>query len=272
MSKSVGVLLFILALVAGGFLLLAGNEPEDTATDLALESEETSSTIELTSADDPSITPIEHASFVMTLGEVRIAVDPVGEAARFSAAGTPGLILLTDIHGDHFSTSTLATLVSDTTEIVAPAAVLEQLPEDLAAQTTMLENGGTTLISGITIDAVPMYNLPQTEDAYHVKGRGNGYVLTAGEQRVYIAGDTEDIPEMRELENIDIAFVPMNLPYTMDIQSAADGVLAFAPAVMYPYHYRGPDGLADVEAFAGLVEAENEAIDVRLGDWYPEAN
>jgi L-ascorbate metabolism protein UlaG (beta-lactamase superfamily) len=114
-----------------------------------------------------------------------------------------------------------------------------------------------------------MYNLPESPDSKHTKGRGNGYVLTFGNKTVYISGDTAGIPEMRALKNIDVAFVCMNLPYTMDINEAASAVLDFKPKVMYPYHYRGQNGLNDTEAFKKIVSASNTSIDVRLRNWYP---
>ncbi len=103
-----------------------------------------------------------------------------------------------------------------------------------------------------------------------MKGRGNGYLLTFGDKHIYLSGDTEDIEEMRTLEDIDVAFVCMNLPYTMSVEQAASAVLDFQPKIVYPYHYRGPDGLSDVEKFKELVNAENEVTDVRLRSWYPE--
>lgn len=115
-----------------------------------------------------------------------------------------------------------------------------------------------------------MNNLPETDDSRHPKGRGNGYVLNMGGQRLYISGDTEDIPEMRALQNIDVAFVCMNMPYTMTVEQAADAVLAFKPKVVYPFHYRGQGGLSDVDHFKELVNKGNEGIDVRLRNWYPQ--
>ena len=120
------------------------------------------------------------------------------------------------------------------------------------------------------IQAVPMYNLPEEENAKHPKGRGNGYVLNIENKRIYISGDTEDIIEMRMLRNIDVAFVCMNLPYTMDLNQAASAVLDFKPKTVYPYHYRGPEGLSDVEAFKNLVQAKDKNIQVRLYNWYPK--
>lgn len=109
-----------------------------------------------------------------------------------------------------------------------------------------------------------MYNLPESPTAFHTRGRGNGYVLTIGGKKIYISGDTSDIPEMRSLKGIDIAFVCMNLPYTMDVKTAAGGVLAFKPKIVYPYHYRGQD----VNEFKKLVNAGDKNIEVRLRDWY----
>ena len=134
----------------------------------------------------------------------------------------------------------------------------------------MVNNGGSHEEMGIQIQAIPMYNLPESPDEKHVKGRGNGYVLTMGDKRIYISGDTEDIPEMRALKDIDIAFVCMNLPYTMDINQAASAVLEFEPSVIYPYHYRGRPDISDTEAFKALVDAGSKDIEVRLRNWYPD--
>ncbi len=131
----------------------------------------------------------------------------------------------------------------------------------------VLNNGDNKMVEGIRIEAIPMYNLPEAADAFHTKGRGNGYVLTMGGKRVYLSGDTEDIPEMRNLKNIDVAFVCMNLPYTMNVEQAAQGVLAFKPKVVYPYHYRGQD----VNTFKSFVNNADPSIDVRLLNWYPSS-
>jgi L-ascorbate metabolism protein UlaG (beta-lactamase superfamily) len=112
-----------------------------------------------------------------------------------------------------------------------------------------------------------MYNLSPERQGFHAKGRGNGYLLTLGGARIYISGDTEDIPEMRALKNIDAAFVCMNLPYTMDVEAAADAVLEFKPKVVFPYHYRGKGGMSDLEEFRSLV-AKDPKIEVRLLEWY----
>jgi L-ascorbate metabolism protein UlaG (beta-lactamase superfamily) len=133
----------------------------------------------------------------------------------------------------------------------------------------VLKNGEHTDQLGISIMAIPMYNLPESPTAMHTKGRGNGYVLGIGGKNIYLSGDTQGIPEMRALKNIDVAFVCMNLPYTMDVKEAADAVLAFKPTIVYPYHYRGRNGLSDVNAFKSLVGAGDPHIEVRLRNWYP---
>jgi L-ascorbate metabolism protein UlaG (beta-lactamase superfamily) len=117
-----------------------------------------------------------------------------------------------------------------------------------------------------------MYNLPESPDSRHPKGRGNGYIVNVGDKNIYFSGDTEDIAEMRALKNIDVAFVCMNLPFTMDVDQAAQGVLAFKPKVVYPYHFRGQGGLSDVAAFKTKVNTGDSKIDVRLRNWYPGSN
>ncbi len=142
------------------------------------------------------------------------------------------------------------------------------MDEELRAATTVLANGESTTMGGVGIEAVPMYNLTEGRD-FHEKGRGNGYVLELSGLRLYISGDTEGVPEMRELEDIDAAFVCMNLPYTMDVEQAADAVADMQPRIVYPYHYRGQGGYSDTGRFKELVQAEEPAIEVRQLDWYP---
>jgi len=215
------------------------------------------------------IQPVGHASTVLTWDNKTIYVDPSGGAEAFAGLAPPDLVLITDIHGDHHDPKTLAGLNAARAVFVAPQAVADKLGETAKAKAVVLRNGDKTEQAGISIAAIPMYNLPETPDSRHPKGRGNGYVLHLGGQSVYFSGDTEDIPEMRALQNIDVAFVCMNLPYTMDVNQAAQGVLAFKPKIVYPYHYRGQNGLSDVEAFRKTVNAGNAKIDVRLRNWYP---
>lgn len=216
------------------------------------------------------IQPVYHGAFWMQWNNLRIAVDPYGGADRFKAMGEPDLILITDIHGDHLDSSTLVQLNLGKATLVAPQAVKERLIKFLAPEQKILvlANGDSLEWKGMQIKAVPMYNLPDTAGSRHPKGRGNGYVLNLGGKRVYISGDTEDIPEMRALKQIDIAFVCMNKPYTMDIHQAASAVLEFRPAVVFPFHFRQPGGFSDVKEFAQRVQQENKAIDVRIRSWY----
>lgn len=213
------------------------------------------------------IEPINHATFILRWNGKTIFVDPVGGAQKFSTK--PDIVLITDIHGDHLNADTLKGVLGDKTKIVAPAAVVEQLPAELKSKTAsggekfVLANGEKKTIDWITIEAVPMYNLTQERLKFHTKGRGNGYVLTLGGKRIYISGDTEDIPEMRALKNIDAAFVCMNLPYTMTVEQAASAVKEFKPKIVYPYHHRG----SDVQKFKELVGADS-GVEVRLLDWY----
>ena len=217
-----------------------------------------------------AIHPVHHSAMVLEWNGKTVYVDPHDGAQRFANYAAPDLVLITDIHGDHMDPATLSALKLEHAQIIAPQAVVDQLPDTLKKVCTTLTNGGTADIAGIGIEAIPMYNMPDPNDPRHPKGRGNGYVLTFGKERFYISGDTEDIPEMRALTNIDVAFVCMNLPYTMTVDQAASGVLAFKPKVVYPYHYRGTEGLSDVAHFKELVHAGDSAIEVRLVDWYRE--
>ncbi|MGA2184506.1 MAG: MBL fold metallo-hydrolase [Bryobacteraceae bacterium] len=212
-----------------------------------------------TAAGPVRITPIHHASFLIEAGGKAIHVDPWGQG-NYDGLPKADLILLTDIHGDHLDPAQIAKLSTPGTVVIAPAAVAETI-----TTAKVLRNGQSTTWAGWTIEAIPMYNMkrgPAPGKFFHDKGRGNGYVLTYGGKRFYIAGDTEGIPEMRALKNIDVAFVPMNLPYTMPPEEAADAVRAFHPAVVYPFHYRGSDLTVFSRALAGT------GIEVRIRNWY----
>jgi len=215
------------------------------------------------------IHPIVHGTIAFTWNDQTIFVDPYGGAEGFADFNDPDIIVITDIHGDHLHMETLNGLKTGNTNWVVPQAVADQMPEGFAKKITILGNGDHAEVNGIQFDALPMYNLPETADSRHPKGRGNGYVITFADKRVYISGDTEDIQEMRNLNNIDIAFVCMNLPYTMDINQAASAVLVFKPKVVYPFHYRGKGGLADVDSFKSMVNIKDDNIEVRLRNWYP---
>ncbi len=218
-----------------------------------------------TDKGDLTVHPIQHATLVLKWGGKTIFVDPTTGGDAFKEHGKADLILVTDIHGDHFDPKTLAAVRSPEAMLIAPAAVAEKMGADKAG-VTVLANGETATCGDIKIEAIPMYNLTPERKNNHTKGRGKGYVLTIGGKRIYISGDTEDIPEMRGLKDIDAAFVCMNLPYTMDVDHAADAVLAFKPKIVYPYHYRGKE-MSDVEKFKSLV-AKDKSIEVRLLKWY----
>ncbi len=220
-------------------------------------------------SDKIEIIPIEHASTVLEWNDIIIYIDPVGGASAFSGQKKPDLILITDIHGDHFDLGTLQELHTEQSKIMVPQAVADKIPDEFAPQIDVLHNGDSKERYGIKVEAVPMYNLRKEALKFHLKGRGNGYVLNLGSKRLYFSGDTEDIPEMRALQNIDKAFVCMNLPYTMTVESAADAVLEFQPKEVYPYHYRGRPNVSDVGRFKELVNAKNTDIKVIQLDWYP---
>ena len=218
-----------------------------------------------TSKGDLHIQPINHATFAMGWNGETIYVDPVGGADAFKGLPAPDLIFITHQHGDHFDVPTLSGVVGASTKIIAPKSVYDMMPADLQAKTMTMANGDQKEVMNIGVEAVPAYNLTPERLKFHPKGRDNGYVLTIGGKRIYISGDTEGTPEMRALKNIDVAFVCMNLPYTMTVQQAADAVLAFKPKIVYPYHYRD----SDVNEFAKLVVTKSK-IEVRLRNWYPK--
>lgn len=216
------------------------------------------------------IQPVEHASVVLTVDNAVIYVDPSGNKDLFKGLAKPDFILITDIHGDHFDSTAISALKTTNTKLIVPQAVADKLPAAYKPSVVVLKNFGVTTQGAITINAIPMYNLPDVPESKHPKGRGNGYIITVGGVRVYISGDTQGISEMRNLRNINVAFVCMNLPYTMDVTEAASAVLSFKPKIVYPYHYRGAKGLSDVNAFKEKVDAGNKSIEVRLRNWYPK--
>lgn len=215
------------------------------------------------------ITPIEHGTAAFTFGDLTVFVDPTGNADAFVNFSAPNYVFITDIHGDHLSLKTLESLDLSETTIVAPKAVADKIPKETAKEIVVINNGEDKTFGVFNVEAIPMYNLREEALKFHTKGRGNGYVFNIANQRIYFSGDTEDIPEMRALKNIDKAFVCMNLPYTMTVKSAADAVLEFKPKEVYPYHYRGTGGLSDVAKFKSLVNGGNKEIKVVQLNWYP---
>jgi L-ascorbate metabolism protein UlaG (beta-lactamase superfamily) len=215
------------------------------------------------------IHPIHHATFVMQWNGKTVYVDPVGGGKLFADLPKPDLALVTHIHGDHFDAATLEAVTPPI--IVAPKTVAEKIPESLRNKSVVriLTNGDKTEAAGIAVEAVPAYNITSGKEKFHPKGRDNGYLLTMGGKRVYIAGDTEDTAEMRALKDIDVAFLPMNLPYTMSVAKAADAIREFKPRIVYPYHYRSGDKTkADLKELKRLV---GDGVEIRVREWYLDA-
>ncbi|HYF05294.1 MAG TPA: MBL fold metallo-hydrolase [Patescibacteria group bacterium] len=258
-NKTFGIIVVVILIVLGAYFLFArGTEDEN-------ESENNTQV----RGSQVQVHPIFHAAMRLSWAGQDIYTDPVGTAA-LSGMPEPDLILITDVHGDHLNVDTVKAFSKADTVLVVPQVVADALPQDLAGTVVVLRNGETTNQKGFVITGVPMYNVPESQAAPHVKGRGNGYVLEAEGKRVYIAGDTGNTEEIRALQSIDIAFIPMNLPFTMSVDDAAQAVLAFKPKQVFPYHYRGQDGLSDVNRFKQLVNEKDSTIDVQLRNWYPQ--
>lgn len=204
------------------------------------------------------LTVINHASFMVENGPMVIHVDPVGPN-RYEGLPQADVILITHTHGDHLDPSAVAKLRKESTVVIGPEAVAKSVPG-----LTVLRNGESRQVGATGIEAVPAYNLPRAGGGqiFHPKGEGNGYVLTFGGLRCYIAGDTQAIPEMLTLKNITVAFLPMNQPFTMTPEEVAAAARAFSPRILYPYHFRGSDTAALVKLLEG------SGIEVRIRDWY----
>jgi L-ascorbate metabolism protein UlaG (beta-lactamase superfamily) len=215
-----------------------------------------------TSQGDLEITFIGHGTLMFTFNKKIIHVDPVSEMADYSTLPKADLILITHHHGDHLDPKALALIKQEKTIIIAPGKC-----SDKAEGCIVMGNGETKTAAGFKIEAVPAYNILHKRNSgepFHPKGEGNGYIITFGDKRVYVGGDTENTPEMKALKNIDAAFLPMNLPYTMTPEMVADAAKAFKPAVLYPYHY----GNTDTNQLIELLKDE-KAIDVRIKRIYP---
>ncbi|UOB17345.1 MBL fold metallo-hydrolase [Abyssalbus ytuae] len=214
------------------------------------------------------IQPITHGSVVLETEDITVYIDPYGGAKKFSSLTSPDVIIITHAHGDHLNKETLEGINISKATFIIPQSVAEELDDNMKKNAIILNNGDTTHIKDIKITAFPMYNLPDDDTARHKKGWGNSYVLQLNNKNFYISGDTEDIPEMRSLQNIDVAFICMNLPFTMTEQQAASAVLEFKPHIVYPYHYRGRPAMSNTELFKKLVNEKDSSIEVRLRDWY----
>jgi L-ascorbate metabolism protein UlaG (beta-lactamase superfamily) len=210
-----------------------------------------------TAAGDLEIIFIGHGSLALIFGGRVIQVDPYSKLADYASLPKADIILITHEHRDHLDPEALAKVRDPDTIVVANPAAARQV-----AGSRAMNNGDVQTVDGIPIEAVPAYNLVHKRDngePFHPKGVGNGYILTFGDKRVYIAGDTENTPEMKALRDIDVAFLPMNLPYTMTPEMVADAARAFRPRILYPYHF----GDSDTDRLATLLEDQPD-IEVRI--------
>jgi L-ascorbate metabolism protein UlaG (beta-lactamase superfamily) len=214
-----------------------------------------------TSGGDVIIHPIDHASLVLGYGDQVIYVDPVGGAALYEGLPAPTAILITHGHGDHFDVPTLEA-IAGSAPILTSQEVFDKLPEALKANATAVANGGSADLNGLPVAVTTAHNTTEDRMQYHPVGVGNGYLITFGDKVVYVAGDTEPTPEMLELTGVEVAFLPMNLPYTMTPEQAAEAINTFKPKIVYPYHY----GDSDLSVFEAAVE---DGVEVRLRNWYP---
>ena len=212
-----------------------------------------------TSVGDLTITFFGHASLMFQIGGKVIDVDPVSRYADYSKEPKADLILVTHEHSDHLDPKAIAEITKPDTRIVASRSC-----DGRISGAEIMQNGDVGEELGYRIEAVPAYNIVHMRapgQPYHAKGDGNGYVITFGDTRVYVAGDTENTPEMKALKDIDIAFLPMNLPYTMTPEMVADAAEAFRPHILYPYHY----GDTDPQQLVKLL-AKDKDIEVRIRD------
>jgi L-ascorbate metabolism protein UlaG (beta-lactamase superfamily) len=209
-----------------------------------------------TSAGDLEITFLGHGSLMLAFNGKNIYIDPFSRVADYSKLPEADIVLITHEHGDHLDLQALASVRTERTAVV--------LTETCARQVAgmVMQNGDVHTVKGVHVEAVPAYNLVHKREngqPFHPKGIGNGYILTFGDKRVYVAGDTENIPEMKALQGIHCAFLPMNLPYTMTPEMVADAAKAFQPDILYPYHY----GDTDTSKLEDLLR-EEKGTEVRI--------
>ena len=210
-----------------------------------------------TAAAELKITFVGHGTLMFAVGDTVIHVDPVSREADYGEMPKADVILITHEHGDHLDPAAIAAVRQEGTTVLLTGKCASAVPDG-----TVMKNGDVRTVDGMKVEAVPAYNIAHKRpsgEPFHPRGNGNGYVITFGNTRVYVAGDTENIPEMRELKDIDVAFLPMNLPYTMTPEMAADAARAFRPKILYPYHF----GETDTSELVKLLEAD-ESIEVRI--------
>lgn len=212
-----------------------------------------------TAGGDLKITCIGHGTLMFTFAGKVIHVDPVSSMADYARMPKADLVLLTHEHGDHLDAKAVAAVSTDRTVVVAARGCTKAVPNAV-----VMANGESRSAAGFTIEAVPAYNIVNLRAGgipYHPKGQGNGYIIHCADKKVYVAGDTENTPEMKALKQIAVAFLPMNLPFTMTPEMVADAARAFRPAILYPYHY----GDTDPSALVRLLKDE-KGIEVRIRD------
>jgi len=210
-----------------------------------------------TTAGDLKITFLGHGTLMFGFMGKIIHVDPFSDVADYSKLPKADIIFITHEHGDHLDMKAIETVRTGKTTVVLTETCAAKIPGGI-----VMKNGDTKSLDGLKIEAVPAYNLLHKRDTgqpFHPRGVGNGYVLTFGDKRVYVAGDTEDIPEMKELKGINIAFLPMNLPFTMTPEMVATAAKMMKPKILYPYHY----GNTDVSKLLDLLK-DNKDIEVRI--------
>jgi L-ascorbate metabolism protein UlaG (beta-lactamase superfamily) len=223
----------------------------------ALAQEKFETDIIKTSAGDLKITFIGHGTLIFNFGGKVIHVDPYGDVADYNTLPKADLILLTHEHRDHLDLKALNTVRAEKTAVVLTETCAKQVQGGI-----VMMNGDVKIVEGLNIEAVPAYNIVHKRDngqPFHPRGLGNGYIIVFGDKRVYVAGDTENIPEMKSLKNIDIAFLPMNLPYTMTPEMVADAARVFKPKILYPYHF----GETETSKVVSLLKGTRE-IEVRI--------
>ncbi len=210
-----------------------------------------------TSAGALTISFFGHASLRFTFGGKEIYADPFGEAADYSKLPKADIILITHDHFDHCDPKAISAIRTDLTQVVYTAACVQKLDGGI-----VMHNGDSRDVRGVQIEAVPAYNVVHKREngrPFHIPGEGNGYVLTFGDKRVYVAGDTENVPEMKNLKDIDCAFLPVNVPYTMTPEMAASAARAFRPRILFPYHF----SQTDLSRLTGLLKDE-KGIEIRI--------
>ena len=205
---------------------------------------------------------VGHGTLMFELDDLVIHIDPVGREADYSKMPDADLILITHQHGDHLDANAIAKILKKETKIIMTSTCFEMFEMEEELDIEILGNGDNSAFRGIKIEAIPAYNIVHKRKngaAFHPEGEGNGYVLNFGDFQVLVAGDTENIPEIKSLKNIDVAFLPMNLPYTMTPEMVADAAKSFKPRVLYPYHF----GSTDTDILVELLKEIND-VEVRV--------